>query len=209
MFEEFVPVNPAHFFALTATCQYHNPKKRSLLPNLSFFYDEAPFAEISLQWSEKGLYAFVTSSIALSKTAFPDFRSGDSIEFFIDTRDVKTAGFLTRYCHHFCFLPESFEENSEIIQAREITRFRGEESHPLAEPSLFWVETEKSRRGYRTQIFIPKEALFGYDPLQFDRMGFTYRINSFSHEPQVFSVPANEVMIEASPSHWASLKLVK
>lgn len=209
MFEEFTPVCPAHFFAISADCFAHNPKKKSFLPSLSFFYDQPPFAEVSLQWSEGGLYCIVNSKIALSKSSFPDFRNGDSIELFIDTRDVKTAAFLTRYCHHFCFLPESYEENSETISAQEVTRFRGEESHPLANPELFLVETQKSKRGYTTEIFIPKEALFGYDPLQFDRLGFTYRINSASHEPQVFSVPADEVTIEASPSNWASLKLVK
>jgi len=33
-------------------------------------------------------------------------RKGDSIELFIDTRDSKKAGFITKFCHHFIFFPD-------------------------------------------------------------------------------------------------------
>lgn len=215
MFEDFIPLNPANFFAVNFDCHYFSGKegealpKKYLLPNLSFFYDKAPYAAIYLGWSEKGIFATVTVEEPLKGSFFPEYRQGDSIEFFIDTRDVKTAAYVTRFCHHFCFLPQIPEKSEEQPQGVEITRFRGEESHPLADPETLFVKGAKQRKGYSCQLFIPKASLFGYDPTQFDRLGFSYRINSATVESQYFSASGEEVAIEKAPSTWASLKLVK
>lgn len=59
------------------------------------------------------------------------------------------------------------------------------------------------------KIFIPSQCLYGYDPKQFDRLGFTYRINRAGGQPQHFSVISQEYQIDQQPSLWGSIKLVK
>ena len=59
------------------------------------------------------------------------------------------------------------------------------------------------------QIFIPAECLHGYDPEQFDRLGFSYRINRYALPPQHFSVVTKEYQIEQQPSLWSHMRLVK
>lgn len=212
--EELVPIIPVHFFAISADCLYHKGKKEQhlpkshLLPDLSALHGQSQFADVSLGWSEKGVFATVKVHRPLVETAFPNLGEGDSVELFFDTRDVKTSGFTTRFCHHFYFLPEPVETDGSN-QAGEITRFRTEDVHELCDPELLFTEVQKGRGNYQLQIFIPAECLHGFDPELFDRMGFTYRINQFRGVPQQFSVSSEDYPIEQQPSLWASLKLIK
>jgi hypothetical protein len=57
------------------------------------------------------------------------------------------------------------------------------------------------------KIFIPSQALYGYDVKQFDRLGFTYRINRTGGKPQHFSVNSQDYQIEQQPSLWSSISL--
>jgi hypothetical protein len=216
MLEEIIPIQPIHFFAIGANCHYYGGKKESSLPAkyqcpdlFSHFYEETPFAKLFLGWSEKGLFCTFQTLSSFGNVHFPDTRSGDAIELFIDTRDAKKSGPITRFCHHFCILPEPFENESQLIQALEITRFRGSDVRPLADSSLIFVESEKKIRGREVRIFLPREVLYGYDPSQFERLGFSYRINRSTGLPQYFSVSGEEVALESHPSFWASLNLVK
>lgn len=215
MFEEIVPLNPVHFFAFSADCHYYKGKKDDplttsyFLPDLMSFHGEKAFASLALGWSEKGIYATIRSSIPLKQTRFPDFQSGDAVELFIDTRDVKTSGYNTRFCHHFFFLPEAVDVEGENVQAGEITRFRTEDAHELCDASKLFVTCEKDKKGYLLSLFIPAECLNGYDPSQFDRLGFTYRIYRSSGSPQFFSASSEDFTFEQHPSLWASIKLKK
>jgi hypothetical protein len=50
--------------------------------------------------------------------------------------------------------------------------------------------------------------LYGYDPKQFDRVGFTYRINRHGGNPQHFAVVSKDYQIDQQPSLWGSIKLI-
>lgn len=207
MLEDIVPIAPVHFFALQFDCHYFKGFEKNVrfLPDLHFLNTQDSFAELAMAWSEKGLYFYLNVKRPLLKVNFPDLQHGDSLELFIDTRDVKTSGYNTRFCHHFYFLPEAVEEG---IQAGEITRFRNDDAHELCDPRQLIVAATSKRTQYSMNIFIPAECLNGFDPAQFNRLGFTYRINRFDGEPQCFSVNSRDFSIEQQPSTWASLKLI-
>jgi hypothetical protein len=215
MFESELVLSPLHFLAINLDCHHYSGekelvlKKQYLLPDMAPFSQTSPFANVALGWSVEGIFCTVYSEISVSEVYFPDFQRGDCVELFIDTRDLKGSKFPTKFCHHFCFLPEPVVMEGEEIQGMEVTHFRGEETHPLADPSLFYVECEKHKKGYILKIFIPSTALFGYDPSQYDRLGFTYRINRNNRPAQYFSCSGQEVAIELHPSLWSSLKLIK
>lgn len=215
MLEEILPLTPVHFFAFSVDCFYYKGKKEvslpksHFLPDLSSFHNEKPFADVALGWSEKGIFATFNVKSPFSHSSFPDFQSGDAVELFFDTRDVKTSGFNTRFCHHFFFLPERVEIDEGIIQAGEITRFRTEDKHELCDPSLLFISSVKEKKGYMLHLFIPIECLHGYDPFQFDRLGFTYRIQRAGGMPQFFSASSEDFSIEQHPSLWATLRLKK
>lgn len=136
-------------------------------------------------------------------SCFPtNFKEGDALELFIDTRDNKQANYQTKFCHHFLFYPEQVEG----IYGKEITRFRGEETHDLANPRSFQVTRREKRGGTIMEIYIPKEALYGYDPDQFNRIGLTYRLHLKDHGIQLFST-SPQFSIEQNPSFFASFEM--
>ncbi|MCB1181309.1 MAG: hypothetical protein KDK55_04735, partial [Chlamydiia bacterium] len=116
------------------------------------------------------------------------------------------TNYPTKFCHHFYFLPEPFKENKNL--GEEISRFRGEEGHELADKNFFRIETFKRGKGRIVSIFIPKECLYGYDPTVFNRIGFTYQINAPGGVCQTFSCDSGEVKLPQQPSLWASLELI-
>jgi hypothetical protein len=209
--QEPLSLNPLHFFAISCDCRYLPIKERfpSLssysLPTTQPLTGEEAFAKIAMGWNEEGLAWQIEVNEPVSQCTYPKVDAGDSVELFIDTRDIKTSGFNTRFCHYFFFLPEAMEG----ISAGEKTHFRTEDSHPLCDSKDLVLETAVKRKFYTMKIFIPSHCLHGYDPKQFDRLGFTYRINRQGGEPQHFSVLSKEYQIDQQPSLWGSLKLVK
>ncbi len=208
MVETLAPLTPVHFFAIGIDCHYFKGKS-SQLPQLSPLTGDKQFAEVAVGWNEKGLYVDVTAKRPRTEVFFPDITSGDSVELFIDTRDVKNRTFNTRFCHHFFFLPQPVDTNGASVQAGEITRFRTEDSHELCDPEALVLSCDQTKKGYTLHIFIPAHVLHGYDPSQFDRIGFTYRINRYDAPPQHFSLSSEDFSIEQHSSNWATMKLVK
>lgn len=213
--DEIIPLSPVNFFQISADC-LHLPSglfptlsvsnlKKYRLPDTSALCAEERFADVALGWSADGIEAFVNVSHRYHRVSYPDVASGDSIELFIDTRDVKTSGYNTRFCHHFFFLPEAAEGK----QAGEITRFRTEDTHELCDSSRLQVRSHIKNNGYSINIFIPTQCLNGYDVEQFDRIGFSYRVNRSHGDPQHFSVTSTDYQIEQQPSLWSSLKLIR
>jgi hypothetical protein len=209
--ENFVPLDPVNYFQIGADCNRLEGPLTSknmrgyLLPDTSALCEEEHFADVALGWSTEKLEIMVNVKEAFQEAYYPEVTKGDSIELFFDTRDVKTSGFNTRFCHHFFFLPESVE--GQI--AGEITRFRTEDVHELCDANELKVKCEFKSQSYQMHITIPSHCLNGYDPEQFDRLGFTYRINRAGGSPQHFSATTEDYQIEQQPSLWSSLRLKK
>lgn len=212
--ENFVPITPINFFQISADCHRVEtgfPKlsgsrlRKYQLPDMSQLCHEFSFAEIAMGWNQEGIEIQASVSQPYRQARFPDVSRGDSLELFFDTRDVKTSGFNTRFCHHFYFLPEAVEGH----MAGEITRFRTEDTHELCDPAELKLKPQLKSDGYVLHIFIPSHCLFGYDPEQFDRLGFAYRVNRADGPPQHFCVVSDDYQIEQQPSLWSSIRLVK
>lgn len=208
---EPLSLNPIHFFAVSCDCKYLPPKEhfpsrsQYALPSTQPLTGEAAFAKVSMGWNEEGIGLQIEVNHPATHASYPKVEGGDSVELFFDTRDLKTAGFNTRFCHHFFFLPEAVEG----IVAGEKTHFRTEDSHPLCDPKELECKADLKKKAYTLKIFIPSSCLHGYDPKQFDRLGFTYRINRYGRDPQHFSVLTKEYQIDQQPSLWGSVKLIK
>lgn len=208
LFEDLPALSPVQFFGLTADCQFLRgalkPEKGYLLPSTNDLLDEETFADVYTAWNFEKLCFYFAVHRPFQKVT-DDFRKGDSIELFIDTRDLKTKGVVTRFCHHFVFFPVEVKN----FYGQEITRFRNEDTHRLCHPEDLQVSPDLDDDSYRIAIEIPAHCLHGYDPLSFSRIGFTYRINRFEAPPQHFAVSSEEYNIEQHPATWGTLKLLK
>lgn len=208
--EQLPALAPLEFFSIDGQLQYSKTapssrimRSRFTLPDTSAWLGEERFADIAIAWNESGLFIDVHVDKAFEEAAYPRFEEGDAVELFFDTRDLKTAGFATRFCHQFLFLPQAVQG----IQAQELTHFRTEDTHPLCDAADLHVETTFGKKDYEMQIMIPAHCLCGYDPASFDRIGFTYRIHRFKGRPQHFALTSHHFSIEQHPRLWASFKL--
>jgi hypothetical protein len=207
--EDLPSFSPVQFFGLTADCPFVRgglaPAKAHPLPPTSDLLGEENFADVYAAWNFEKLCFHIHVRRPFQKVVEGEFRKGDSVELFIDTRDLKTKGVVTRFCHHFVFFPAE----TQHFFGREITRFRNEDTHRLCHPEDLQVNVDLEEDSYSLAIEIPSHCLHGYDPLSFSRIGFTYRINRYGDLPQHFAVSSEEYSIEQHPATWGTLKLVK
>lgn len=202
MLNDLNPLPPSSFFSFSLPIKKEGDSP-SFLPDTSGLLNENSFAKIALTWSERGLVLSARVNKPLDQSIYPKYREGDSLEVFIDTRAIKNAQSVHRFCHHFVFFPEEVND----LVAEEVTYFRAGETHPLASPDLFIVKTTTTERRYQMEIHLPKEALYGYLPLEFKRLGFAYRLNRFGGEPQHFTLSSHFFSLEKHPALWATLVL--
>lgn len=175
------------------------------LPDLTSLCGEQSFAEVYMGWSPEGVAIHLLSQEPFKRVNYPDVTRGNSLEVFIDTRDVKTSGFNTRYCHHYYCLPN----HDDGHQAGELTHFRTEDAHEWCNSEDLQFKASLHSSSYSLTLFIPAHCLVGYDPENFDRMGFAYRVNRAVGAPQHFCAVSGEFAIEQQPSLWSTLRLVK
>ena len=158
LFDDFPALSPVQFFGLTADSQFLRgslkPEKGFLLPATSELLSEETFADVYTAWSFEKLSFYIGVHTPFQKVVEGDFRKGDSIELFIDTRDLKTKGVVTRFCHHFIFYPVE----TQNFYGREITRFRNEDTHRLCHPEDLRVTPDMDETSYSRAIEIPSHC---------------------------------------------------
>ena len=207
LFDDLPSFSPVQFFGVTAELPSFRgkfkPSKESLLPSTSDLLGETSFGDVYAGWNIDKLVFHIEVNQPFQKISEADFRKGDSCEIFIDTRDSKTKGVISRFCHHFVFFPAL----TQNFYGREITRFRNDDMHPLCHPEDLHVDIHVEKGGYTLAIEIPSHCLHGYDPLSFSRLGFTYRLNRAEGTPQHFAVSSEEYIIEQHPATWGTLNL--
>lgn len=213
--EELQPLAPINFFQLVIDCRhipeehrfpYFNRRnyKKYLLPVTTNLCHEVPIAEVAMGWSDEGIECYCIVKKALGDAFYPNVIRGDSLELFIDTRDVKTSGYNTRFCHHFFFFPYAVDG----VQTGELTHFRTDDAHEWCAAGALSVKSELEGSGYILNGFIPKECLVGFDPQQFNRLGFSYRINRGGLSPQHLTALSEEFTLEQQPSLWSQMRLL-
>lgn len=176
-----------------------------LLPDLSDLLGESWFARVGTGWAGEGIALYIEVKIPFQDAFYPHFYRGDALELFVDTRDLKSTKIVHRFCHHFLFLPKPVDG----VQAIEMTRFRGEDTHPIAEPDTFFFEVVFSKSAYSMCIFVPEHLLYGYDPVEFNRLGLSYILHRRGGVPQHFGMSSEDFYVARHPALWPSFSLIR
>ncbi|HEU64332.1 MAG TPA: hypothetical protein ENH96_02950 [Chlamydiae bacterium] len=206
--ENFPSIKILNFFDIFVDLEKYRSKakflsKKHLLKSFSSLLNEEEFSKVYMSYDEKGLYFIFDVKVSFTKAFFPEYQRADSIEVFIDTRSLKTKGYITKFCHHFVF----FAEDIKGYKAREITRFRQDDMHTLADPKDLKVDSIIKPKSYLVDIHIPSFCLTGYNIADINYLSFTYKINRYQMPAQNFCVSSNEHRIEKSPHLWAKMNL--
>lgn len=191
---------PADFFEVKLTAF----KGKNLeLPDFSAHLGEQSFAKCLFTYSLEGLELSFDIRSPFVDCFYPAFTKGDCVEVMIDTRAIKTGSVMHKYGHHFVVLPKEVDG----IRALELTKFHGEDKHPLADPASIQVQANFSSRGYKLSLFFGEGSLFGFSPDECPKIGFAYRIHRTAGEPMHFTVSSKYFKIERAPALWATIEL--
>ena len=148
MLKELPALSALNFFDLSALCRrrkddfIHLPRYR--LPSTFEMKNEEEFASVFSAWSDEGLFFHFEVRSPIQHCQYSDPKRGDAIELWIDTRNLKTSGYLTKFCHHFVVFPLK----EEGCYGKEITRFRSDDLHLLCDRKDLQIEVKSFKEKY-------------------------------------------------------------
>ncbi|MCS7303903.1 MAG: hypothetical protein NZ602_02185 [Thermoguttaceae bacterium] len=167
------------------------------------------WADFRMAWDEQGL-AFCL--LVQGKKQPVWCRAGrpedsDSLQVWIDTRDVHSVHRAGRFCYRFLFMPAGggprLSEPTALWLPIERAR---EQPRPVASDSLHVLARLKPD-GYVLEAFVSAEALSGFDPLEQPRIGFNYAV--WDREFGLLTLsPGPPMPYAEDPSLWVSLELM-
>lgn len=160
----------------------------------------------------------------------------DCVQLWIDTRDVHNVHRAGRFCHRFIFLPSEAAQTKEtkglkpsfvklysdkkpaaksgkshaaalspaFAEPMPINRSR-EQPNPI-QSGLLQAYCQRLGNDYVLHIFVPAEALTGFDPAEHPQLGFTYAVIDRELGQQTFGV-GGPMPYQEDPSFWATLDL--
>lgn len=180
------------------------------MPGLVELEGRTGWTDVRAAWSEEGIALSVhvkgkTQALWCRRSSPED---SDSVQFWIDTRDVHNVHRAGRFCHRFLLLPTGGGKRLDepVIQWMPIHRAR---QQPRAIPAGdLQVHGAITADGYRLDCLLKKRALTGFDPAEHPRLGFNYAVLDRELGEETFTVPS-PMPYQEDPSLWATLELVK
>lgn len=160
-------------------------------------------------WSKEGL--FFTAVVAQKKEqrfwTHSELRDADCVRLCLDTRDVKDIHRGNKFCHKLLFYPlvgESEDVAKPLAQWAPINRAKASPS--AVDVAEFRMAVEPKKNGYAFSAFIPANTLTGFEPEDFNRLGFHYVVRDSQFGAFVLQ-HADPAPCEEDPSLWVSLVL--
>jgi hypothetical protein len=168
----------------------------------------AAHLDLRAAWNPQGLaFSLAVTGRSVPALGKPDQPTqADSFELWIDTRDMQSVHRATRYCHHLCVLPTGGGDNGQSGITIPLPVARARDDAPLAEQDVFLTHSRISRTGYLLEVWIPAEALHGFDVVHQPRFGFYCQVNDAEHGTLGFSL-GPEFPANSDPSLWHTLVL--
>ncbi|RMG37161.1 MAG: hypothetical protein D6725_09435 [Planctomycetota bacterium] len=174
------------------------------LPNPADLDRSAPLpARLWAGWNERGCgFLFrVTDKQHPPGGDAHQLEQADRCRLWIDTRCTQNVHRATQYCHALVAYPQVTEGSRRrpLLQQVSIPQARGDA--PRRAARLAEIRFAPERNGYRLLIWLPAEALHGFDPEQQREIGFFWLVRD---SELGLSLPAydTDVPFVRDPSVW-------
>lgn len=179
------------------------------LPQTALLDGKEPWAEVRAAWNPRGLAVGVEAQGNLAGLDDDDRPEGlYGFQVWVDTRDTRDVSRATRFCHRFdARLAPGTGKNSLKVKVQPRPIARAVADAPLARPDLIVAAAERSKTGWRLELFLHAEALNGFDPETNRRLGFAYHVFD-PDRPGEFLGVGREFPVGENPSLWSTLELV-
>jgi len=180
----------------------------SALPDLRQLDQGASWAQIRVGWNPGGLGIAVLAEGVASEQLDRDRPEGfAAAQFWVDTRDTRTVGRATRFCHRFMAELKPGKARGQLdVKAAHRPIAQASAEPPICPPELIAARAEVSRDGWMLELFLPARALNGFDHETNRRLGFAYQIADYVRDDQFFTV-GREFPVGENPSLWSTLEL--
>lgn len=210
---EVIPARSLFHFAIP--CYYQHPlwsedgvqlTERHRIPSLAGIDGKVHPIEVRAGWSEEGFAVRFQVFDQRTAIALANDSRVPPIRVWIDTRAVHDVHRATRFCHFF-ELATSQAKNTvgTVVVWRAIPRAK-ESPQPPPKKSI-QVNSRVYSDGYCVEAFFQRDALTGYDPREYPRLGFNYLVWGVGQREYAFSADT-PLPFGEDPSFWATLDLV-
>jgi hypothetical protein len=178
------------------------------LPDFMQLEGQSSWAQVRVGWNPRGLGIAV-----LAEGTAPEQLDRARPEGFaaavlcIDTRDTRNVARATRFCHRFraSLQPASGRGKLDVkVVQQKISQATADS--PLCDPERILARAELGPSRWMLEVFLPAEALNGFDVEVNRRIGFSYQISDHIRDDQFFTVGRDFPMNE-NPSLWSTLEL--
>lgn len=179
------------------------------IPDLMGMEEQPSFAQLYMGWDDDGLYFAVEVPGKTQYKIDPkNYWKADCLELWIDTRDMKDAHRANRFCHHFFFLPGGSGRDGKSPIGRQTTIDKAREQAPPCPEDSIEVGLKRLKRSYRMEIALPATGLNGFEPHEFEHLGFNYTLRDIDSGAQSWSVGRDAPVVH-DPSTWGSVQLAR
>jgi hypothetical protein len=178
------------------------------LPDLSQLDGGAAWAQIRVGWNPGGLgIAVLAEGVADEQFDRARPEGFASAQFWVDTRDTRTVGRATRFCHRFVVELRPAKARGQLdVKAAHQSIARASAEPPICPSDRLIARAELTRAGWMLELFLPAQALNGFDHETNRRLGFAYQIADYIRDDQYFTV-GREFPVGENPSLWSTLEL--
>ena len=203
------------FFAYSFPCPYRPDPPRidgnlrdwdntCRIPDLMGLEGLKSYAVLYSAWNDEGLYfALQVRGKTRYKIDPRNYAQGDCLELWLDTRDLKDVHRANRYCYHFYFLPGGSGKDGKAPIGRQTSIERAREQAPPCPEESIQVGLRRLKKSYQMEIKLPAEGLNGFQPQDFNRLGFTYLLHDVELGLQSWSA-GRELAAAEDPSTWGT-----
>jgi hypothetical protein len=177
------------------------------LPDFGPLEGKTAWADVRVGWNPAG-FAITVEAEGARPVSFAEQPEGAyGFQVWIDTRDTRNVSRATRFCNRYSVrLHPGGARGSVGIEAVQRPIARAVADAPVCEPEKLAVSAERLKQGWLAELFIPADALHGFDPDTNRRLGFAYQVSDPSREDQFLGV-GREFPVGENPSLWATLEL--
>jgi len=180
------------------------------LPQTAALDGKAPWAEVRVAWNPQGLAVAVEAEGTLDALADDERPDGlYAVQLWVDTRDTRDVSRATRFCHRFeARLTGGLGKTGLGVKVVPRDIPRAVAAPPLCDPQNLSAKAERVKKGWRLELFLPAQALQGFDPETNRRLGFAYQVTD-PERPDEFLGVGREFPVGDNPSLWSTLELVE
>jgi hypothetical protein len=167
---------------------------------------------VFLGWRSEGLFLALEVFDSDIQTAPADgwWWTRDNVEFWLATRaPAPEQDHYDRHAHQFFFVPADARDQSPRTGVVGQWHRPGDaiESNIIPHPAIRHSLRIFADR-YVVEMFIPAEALHGFDALTDSEWAFNLHIRNWQHATDYFWSAPKEVMTQHRPSTWGRLQLL-